>query len=245
MACAKASQGARRIARVSPVRPSARSFCHCPRCMACLHWVSVQSDGSFRPTLDQSQGRSHGRRGRFSRDCILGANGDGVRSLLVPFQKARQTPGMARPLRIEFAGALCHLTCRGDRREAIFEDDEDRETFLGVCAEVAARYHWRCYAYCVMPDHYHPLLETVEGRLSQGMRHLNGVHTQASNRRHRKAGHLFQGRFPGMLVDKDAYLLEWSRYGARNPVRAKIVDTPEEWSGSSYRATVGTAAPTD
>lgn len=71
---------------------------------------------------------------------------------------------MARDLRIEFAGALYHVTSRGDRREAIFEDDEDRETFLRVGVEVAARYHWLCHAYCLMPNHYHLLIETVEGR---------------------------------------------------------------------------------
>ncbi len=100
---------------------------------------------------------------------------------------------MARPLRIEFAGALYHVTSRGDRREAIYEDDQDREAFLGVLAEVVERFNWICHAYCLMTNHYHAVIETVEENLSKGMRHLNGVYTQASNRRHRRVGHLFQG----------------------------------------------------
>jgi putative transposase len=91
---------------------------------------------------------------------------------------------MARPLRIEFAGALYHLTSRGDKREAIYEDDEDRQRFLDALAEVAERYNWIGHAYCLMRNHYHLVAETLEGNLSQGMRHRNGVYTQASNRRH-------------------------------------------------------------
>jgi len=148
---------------------------------------------------------------------------------------------MARPLRIEFAGALYHLTSRGDRREAIYEDDEDRQRFLDTVAEVAERYNWVCHAYCLMTNHYHLVAETVEGNLSQGMRHLNGVYTQASNRRHGRSGHLFQGRFKGILVDRDAYLLELTRYVVLNPVRAGMVDTPEEWPWSSHQAMLGSA----
>jgi REP element-mobilizing transposase RayT len=148
---------------------------------------------------------------------------------------------MARPLRIEFPGALYHITSRGDRREAIYEDDDDREAFLGVLAEVVDRYHWICHAFCLMTNHYHLVIETVEGNLSRGMRQLNGVYTQASNRRHHRVGHLFQGRFKGILVDKDAYLLELSRYVVLNPVRAGVVDTPAQWRWSSYRAMTGKA----
>ena len=148
---------------------------------------------------------------------------------------------MARPLRIEFAGALYHITSRGDRREAIYEDDEDREAFLGVLAEVVERYNWICHAFCLMTNHYHLVIETVEGNLSQGMRQLNGVYTQVSNRRHNRVGHLFQGRFKGILVDKDAYLLELSRYVVLNPVRAGMVNTPAQWRWSSYRAMMGQA----
>ena len=118
---------------------------------------------------------------------------------------------MARPLRIEFVGALYHVTSRGDLREVIFEDEEGWLTFLSVLAEVVSRYNWICHGYCLLTNHYHLLIETPEGNLSKGMRQLNGVFTQASNRRHGRVGRLFQGRFKGILVDKDAYLLELSR----------------------------------
>ena len=148
---------------------------------------------------------------------------------------------MARPLRIEFAGALYHITSRGDRREAIYDDDEDREAFLNVLAEVVDRYNWFCHAFCLMTNHYHLVVETAEGNLSRGMRQLNGVYTQATNRRHNRVGHLFQGRFKGILVDQDAYLLELSRYVVLNPLRAGMVDLPEQWPWSSYRAMIGVA----
>lgn len=146
---------------------------------------------------------------------------------------------MARPLRIEFAGALYHVTSRGDRREPIFEDDEDRLTFLNVLAEVVDRFNWLCHAYCLMTNHYHLVVETPDGNLSKGMRQLNGMYTQASNRRHKRTGHLFQGRFKGILVDKESYLLELSRYVVLNPVRAGMVKHPERYVWSSYGAMVG------
>ena len=146
---------------------------------------------------------------------------------------------MARPLRLEFAGALYHVTSRGDRREAIFEDDADREQFLSVLAEVVADFNWICHAYCLMSNHYHLMIETPDGNLSKGMRQLNGVFTQISNRRHRRSGHLFQGRFKAILVDADSYLLELARYVVLNPVRAGMVRDPGKWPWSSYRAMVG------
>jgi len=100
---------------------------------------------------------------------------------------------MARPLRIEFAGALYHVTPRGDRQEAVYEDDEDREVFLRTLAELVERFNWRCHAYCQMTNHYHLVVETPHGNLSKGMRQLNGVYTQASNRRHRRVGICFRG----------------------------------------------------
>lgn len=146
---------------------------------------------------------------------------------------------MARPLRIEFSGALYHVTSRGDRREDIFEDDEDRVRFLEVLGEVVTRFRWLCHAYCLMTNHYHLLVETPEANLSRGMRHLNGVYTQASNRRHGRSGHVFQGRFKAILVERESYLLELARYVVLNPVRAGMVQQPGEWEWSSYRATVG------
>lgn len=149
---------------------------------------------------------------------------------------------MARPLRIEFNGALYHVTSRGDRREPIYEDKPDREAFLEVLAEVVTRFNWVCHAYCLMTNHYHLVVETPDGNLSKGMRQLNGVYTQASNRRHRRSGHLFQGRFKGILVDKDSYLLELTRYVVLNPVRARMVRDPGDHPWSSYRAMVGEAS---
>jgi REP-associated tyrosine transposase len=148
---------------------------------------------------------------------------------------------MARPLRIEFSGALYHVTSRGDRREPIFEDAEDRQRFLGTLAEVVKQFHWLCYAYCLMTNHYHLVVETPQGNLSKGMRQINGVYTQASNRRHQRTGHLLQGRFKAILVDKESYLLELTRYVVLNPVRAGMVAQPQQWPWSSYRAMVGKA----
>jgi len=146
---------------------------------------------------------------------------------------------MARPLRIELAGGLYHVTSRGDRREDIFRDDKDREDWLTVLGEVCSRFNWRCHAYCEMTNHYHVVVETPDGNLSNGMRQLNGVYTQRFNRRHGLVGHLFQGRFEGILVERDAYLLELSRYVVLNPVRAGMVPEPAAWPWSSYRAMVG------
>jgi len=146
---------------------------------------------------------------------------------------------MARPLRLEFAGALYHITSRGDRREAIYETDEDRELFLTVFSEVCDRYHWVCHAYCLMGNHYHLLIETPQANLSMGMRQLNGVYTQSFNSAHRRVGHVFQGRYKAILVDKNSYLLELARYIVLNPVRASMVRSVKDWPWSSYRATVG------
>ncbi|MEN8180084.1 MAG: transposase [Pseudomonadota bacterium] len=150
---------------------------------------------------------------------------------------------MARPLRIEFSGALYHVTSRGDRREPIFEDDEDRLKYLSILAEVVGRFNWDCHAYCLMTNHCHLVIETPDGNLSKGMRQLNGMYTQASNRRHNRMGHLFQGRFKGILVDKESYQLELTRYVVLNPVRAGMVKHPVEYEWSSYRAMVGEAPP--
>lgn len=146
---------------------------------------------------------------------------------------------MSRPLRIEFPGALYHITVRGDRLEAIFEDDADRQQFLLTLEQVIARFNWICLAWCLMDNHYHLLIQTPDGNLSKGMRQLNGVYTQASNRRHNRVGHLFQGRFKAILVDSDAYLQELSRYIVLNPVRAGMVKHAADWAWSSYRQVAG------
>ena len=144
---------------------------------------------------------------------------------------------MARPLRLEFPGAVYHITTRGNGRQEIFADAADREKFLAVLAATVGRYNWRCHAYCLMGNHYHLLLETPDPNLSLGMRMLNGVYTQYVNRRHQRVGHLFQGRYKAVLVEKDVHLLELCRYIVRNPVAAGLVKGPEQWPWSSYRAT--------
>ncbi|OEU74477.1 MAG: addiction module toxin RelE [Desulfuromonadales bacterium C00003068] len=151
---------------------------------------------------------------------------------------------MTRPLRIEFEGALYHITARGNRQESIFYSDDDRDTFLYILGKVIARYNWICHGYCLMNNHYHLLIETPEGNLSAGMRQLNGVYTQKLNRTYDKVGHVFQGRFKSILVEKDSYLLELCRYIVLNPVRVGSCDKPEQWVWSSYRTTVfGKKAP--
>lgn len=146
---------------------------------------------------------------------------------------------MARPLRIELSGGLYHVTARGDRREAIFFDDEDRVAWLKLLGEVCDRFNWRCHAFCQMTNHYHLVVETPDGNLSRGMRQLNGVYTQHINRKYQRVGHLFQGRYTGILVEKDSYLLELARYVVLNPVRAGMVSDAGDWPWSSYAMTTG------
>src|SRR3990167_3387995 len=146
---------------------------------------------------------------------------------------------MARPLRIEYEEAVYHVTSRGNARDNIFSDGHDKEKFLEELDSVIKRYNWLCHAYCLMDNHYHLLIETPDANLSIGMRQLNGVYTQVYNRRHKRPGHIFQGRYKAILIQKENYLLELCRYVALNPVRAKIVKKPEDWKWSSYLATGG------
>jgi putative transposase len=150
---------------------------------------------------------------------------------------------MARPLRIEYPGAVYHITSRGNDKKTVFKDETDRETFLSVLAHVNKRYHWLCHAYCLMDNHYHLLVETPDGNLSIGMRQLNGVFTQARNKRYQKNGHLFQGRYKAILIQKDSHLLEVCRYVVLNPIRARMVERLDDWKWSSYRATAGKEQP--
>lgn len=152
---------------------------------------------------------------------------------------------MARPLRLEFAGALYHVTSRGNARDDIYLSDEDRVAWLATLGQVCARFNWVCHAYCQMTDHYHIVIETPDANLSQGMRQLNGVYTQLFNRTHSRAGPIFQGRFKAILVDKESYLLDLARYVVLNPLRAKMVRQLERWPWSSYRATCGQAPKPD
>nr|WP_119628567.1 transposase [Methylocaldum marinum] len=152
---------------------------------------------------------------------------------------------MARPLRIELSGGLYHVTSRGDRREAIFFSDEDRRVWLDLLGQVCSRFNWICHAYCLMTNHYHIVIETPEGNLAQGMRQLNGVYTQMTNRTHGRVGHVFQGRYKAIMVEKDSYLLELARYVVLNPVRAGMVNDVDDWPWSSYPAMVGSMSTPD
>ena len=146
---------------------------------------------------------------------------------------------MARPLRIELSGGVYHVTSRGDRREDIYFNDVDRHAWLDILGQVCERFNWVIHAYCQMTNHYHLVVETPEGNLSQGMRHLNGVYTQYINRSYKRIGHVFQGRYKAIIVEKDAYLLELARYVVLNPVRARMVRDAGNWDWSSFHAMIG------
>jgi putative transposase len=141
---------------------------------------------------------------------------------------------MARPLRIELAGAVYHVMSRGNAGQDIVLDDADREKRLEWLRRTVATYGWRLHAFVLMDNHDHLFLETPEPNLSAGMQYLNGSYTSYFNRRHRREGHLFQGRFKGCLVEEEGYFLEVSRYVHLNPVRARLVARPEQYPWSSY-----------
>ncbi len=150
---------------------------------------------------------------------------------------------MARPLRIQYEGALYHVTSRGNAKSSIFPEEEDRSAFLDILSRVNERYRWLCHAYCLMDNHYHLMIETPEGNLSSGMRQLNGIYTQYLNKRRQTVGHVLQGRYKAILVQKESHLLEVSRYVVLNPVRAHLVRDPAEWKWSSYRSMSGLDQP--
>ena len=146
---------------------------------------------------------------------------------------------MSRPLRIEYVGALYHITARGNAQSDIYLNDEDRTNFLLLLNNTCQRHQWLCYAYCLMDNHYHLLIETQAATLSKGMKYLNGSYTQQFNRKHMRVGHVFQGRFKAILVEREPYLLELCRYIVLHPVRARMVRSVKDWKWSSYKATVG------
>lgn len=148
---------------------------------------------------------------------------------------------MARPDRIELAGGVFHVTARGNRRQSIFADDLDRERLLALLDDVARRCSWLVHTYCLMPNHFHLVVETLEETLSRGMQRLNGLYAQGFNRRHDLSGHLFQGRFYSDLVESEVHLVELGRYVVLNPVRARLCREPGAWQWSSYLAAVGLA----
>jgi REP element-mobilizing transposase RayT len=148
---------------------------------------------------------------------------------------------MARPLRIEYAGALYHVFARGNNRADIFLDDVDRKAFLSNLGRVCANFRWSIRAWCLMNNHYHLLVETPEPNLSVGMRELNGVYAQQFNRRHERVGHVLQGRYKAALVEKHGYMLTLLRYIVLNPVRANFTQTAAGWPWSSHRSLIGSA----
>ena len=130
---------------------------------------------------------------------------------------------MARPLRIEYNGAWYYFTCRGNERNAIFKDDGDRERFLCILQESIEKYKVQLHGYVLMDNHFHLILHTPRGNLNRFAQRFNTAYTGYYNRRHKRAGHLYQGRYKAILIDKDSYLLELSRYIHLNPVRIKKV----------------------
>jgi REP element-mobilizing transposase RayT len=141
---------------------------------------------------------------------------------------------MARQLRIEFEGAFYHVTSRGNRRERVYFEDGDRKKFLEILKRTKERYGYHLHAYVLMDNHYHLILETPRANISQIMQNINTSYTVYINKKHRRSGHLFQGRFKSIVVDKDAYLGTLSRYIHLNPVRAAMVQKPEDHRWSSY-----------
>lgn len=146
---------------------------------------------------------------------------------------------MTRPLRVEYSGALYHVIARGNAKQKIFLDEKDRGAFLDWLEDMTRTHNVLCYAYCLMDNHYHLLIETIDANLSRAMRDLNGNYSRWFNVRHKKVGHLFQGRYKAFVVEKEGYLLEIARYIVLNPVRSHKVKYPGQWKWSSYNATVG------
>lgn len=142
---------------------------------------------------------------------------------------------MARPLRIQYPGAFYHVMNRGLERREIFRDQKDYEIFLSLCLEIHKRFKVIFHAYSLMPNHYHLMVETPDGNLSRALRHLDGVYTQGFNKRKRRVGPLFQGRYKAVLIEKESYSLELSRYIHLNPLKAKMVKRPEDHAYSSFR----------
>jgi REP element-mobilizing transposase RayT len=149
---------------------------------------------------------------------------------------------MGRTLRIQLPGGLYHVFARGNARAAIFDDDADYATNLGMLTKTIKRFDWLCHSFCLMPNHFHLLLETPEPNLAAGMHVLNLSYARYFNWRYRRVGHLFQGPYKSIAIRDDDHFLEVTRYLALNPVRAGLVTDPADWRWTSFRATAGTEA---
>jgi putative transposase len=150
---------------------------------------------------------------------------------------------MARPLRLQLAGGIYHVTARGNRRQRIFRSEADFLLYLDILDRVAERFEWEVYAYCLMPNHVHLVFRTKHANIAQGMQRLHGLYAQFFNERHGLTGHLFQGRYHSELVKTERHALAVARYVVANPVRAGLCIHPAEWPWSSYRATAGLVRP--
>lgn len=146
---------------------------------------------------------------------------------------------MARPLRLEFPNALYHVTSRGNERRAIFRTIADRLMFLKFLGQAAKRFGWSISAWVLMTNHFHLVIKTPEPNLSQGMHWLNGSYAGWFNQKYKRSGHLFGTRFKSSVVESETYFTRLLRYVVLNPVRAGMVERPEDYRWSSYRATAG------
>lgn len=146
---------------------------------------------------------------------------------------------MPRRLRPQIAGAFYHITMRGNARQLIFLLDDDCQVFLELLHTVAERYGWQVYAYCLMDNHYHLIVQTPEPNIGDGMRYLNSMYSRRFNRRHGLSGHLFERRYFCEVIKSDEQLSNTMRYVALNPVRIRLVRRPEHWKWSSYAAAIG------
>lgn len=156
---------------------------------------------------------------------------------LARIRNPEYNPGMSRQMRIQYADALYHVTARGNNKQDIFLDDSDRYRFLEELSETVERFDLICYAYCLMSNHYHLMVQTPQGNLSEALHRLNSLYASYFNWKHEKAGHLFQGRFHAILVQRERYLLELCRYIVLNPVRARMVMNASDYRWSSYNDT--------
>lgn len=150
---------------------------------------------------------------------------------------------MPRKPRENLEGGVYHVYARGNARELVFRDDVDRRIYLRGLEKVVDRGRWRCLAYCLMHNHVHLLVETPNANLSSGMQQLHGGYAQTFNARHRRVGHVFQGRYGAVRMRSDGQLCLTAAYVARNPIEAGLCQRPEEWAWSSYRALNGAPTP--